>query len=413
MLITRRGFLKGAAIVAASSSFAPSFLARTAYAAGGAGNGNQLVVIQLSGGNDGINTVIPYGTPQYAQSRPTLAVPADQILKIDANVGLHPNLASLKALYDQKAVAVVQGVGYPNPNRSHFHAMQIWQTAAPDASLSTGWLGRYDEANLQGQRLGALNFGELLPRSFWTEHTVVPSIGSLSNYQFLTDPKAPDDKQAQIDAINKIFNDPAGRDAPDYFRTAAVDAFQTAADLKSAVAGAKSGAQYPQTPFGRQLQLVGQIIGSKLGARIYYVSLGSFDTHSGEKRTHDNLMKTLDDGLGAFVKDLQAQGSFDKTAIMTFSEFGRRVRENGSGGTDHGTAEPMFVVGGGLQGGLYGSYPSMSDLDVGDLKFTTDFRGVYASIVGDWLGADPTPVVGGSFPKLPIFGGGQAAQKAA
>ncbi|HLG70676.1 MAG TPA: DUF1501 domain-containing protein [Chloroflexota bacterium] len=403
MLITRRTFLKGAAIVAASTSFAPSFLARTAYTALAAGN-NALVVIQLSGGNDGINTVIPYGTPQYAQSRPTLAIGQDQVLPLDANVGLHPNLKALKDLFDQKMLAVVQGVGYPNPNRSHFSSMDIWQTGSPDHQFSTGWLGRYDEANLQGQKLGALNFGAQLPRTFWTDHTVVPSIGSLSNYQYLTDPKAPDDTQAQIDAINKIFNNPVGRDGADFFRQSAIDAFQTAAELKAAVAGTKSTAQYPATAFGRQLQLVGQLIGSKLGSRIYYVSTGGFDTHANEKTTHDRLMQQLNDGIDAFVKDLQAQGTFGNTAVMTFSEFGRRVKENGSGGTDHGTAEPMFLIGGGLQGGLYGSYPSMSDLDVGDLKFTTDFRSVYGTIVGDWLGADPGPVVGGSFPKLPIFG---------
>jgi uncharacterized protein (DUF1501 family) len=412
MLMTRRTFLKGAAIVAASGSFAPSFLTRTAYTALAAG-ANQLVVIQLSGGNDGINTVIPYSTPQYADARPSLAFPQDQVLAIDGNIGLHPNLKAIKGLYDQKAVAIVQGVGYPNPNRSHFQSMDIWQTSSPDGKQTTGWLGRYDETNLAGQRLGALNFGSQLPRAFWTEHTVVPSVGSLNNYQFLTDPKAPDDKQAQVDAINKIFNTPVGRDAPDFFRQAATEAFQTAADLKAAVAGSKSTSQYPDTPFGKQLQLIGQLIGSKLGTRIYYTSLGGFDTHSGEKGTHDRLMKTLDDAIGAFVGDLQAQGTFGNTAIMTFSEFGRRVRENGSGGTDHGTAEPMFLIGGGLQGALYGSYPSMSDLDVGDLKFTTDFRSVYSSVVSDWLGADPASVVGGAFPKVPIFGNALAVRKVA
>jgi uncharacterized protein (DUF1501 family) len=412
MLITRRNFLKGAAIVAASTSFAPSFLTRTAYTALAAGN-NQLVVVQLSGGNDGINTVIPYGTPQYAQSRPTLAVPSDQILAVDGNIGLHPNLKALKGLFDQKALAVVQGVGYPNPNRSHFSSMDIWQTASPDKSQGTGWLGRYEDANLQGQKLGALNFGTQLPRTLWTEHTLVPSIGSLANYQFLTDPKAPDDKQAQVDAINKIFNNPVGRDAPDFFRQAAINAFQTATELKSAVAGTKSTAQYPNTPLGNQLKLIGQLIGSKLGTRIYYVSMGGFDTHSGEKNTHDRLMQQLNDGLDAFTKDLQAQGAFGNTLTMTFSEFGRRVKENGSAGTDHGTAEPMFLIGGGLQGGLYGGYPSMSDLDVGDLKFTTDFRSVYGTVVSDWLGADPGPVIGGAFPKLPVFGAALNAEKAA
>ncbi len=402
MLITRRRFIKGAAIVAASSSFAPSFLARTAYKALAAGN-NQLVVIQLSGGNDGINTVVPYATQQYAESRPTLGIAKDQVLAIDGSVGLHPNLKALKALYDQKNLAIVQGVGYPNPNRSHFQSMQIWQTASPDNAMQTGWLGRYDEANLQGQRLGALNFGEQLPRTFWTEHTVVPSISSLNNYQFLTDPKAPDDKQAQIDAINRIFSNPIGRDAPDFFRQAATDAFQTATELKSAVAGTKSTAQYPTTPLGRQLQLVGQLIGSKLGTRIYYVSMGGFDTHSGEKNTHDRLMQQLNDAVDAFTKDLQAQGAFGNTLLMTFSEFGRRVKENGSAGTDHGTAEPMFLLGGGVQGGLYGSYPDMGDLDSGDLKFTTDFRSVYGTVVADWLGADPGPVIGGAFPKLGLF----------
>ena len=402
MLITRRSFIKGAAIVAASSSFAPSFLARTAYKALAAGN-NQLVVIQLSGGNDGINTVVPYATQQYAESRPTLGIAKDQVLAIDGSVGLHPNLKALKALYDQKNLAIVQGVGYPNPNRSHFQSMQIWQTASPDNAMQTCWLGRYDEANLQGQRLGALNFGEQLPRTFWTEHTVVPSIGSLNNYQFLTDPKAPDDKQAQIDAINRIFSNPIGRDAADFFRQAATDAFQTATELKSAVAGTKSTAQYPTTPLGRQLQLVGQLIGSNLGTRIYYVSMGGFDTHSGEKNTHDRLMQQLNDAVDAFTKDLQAQGAFGNTLLMTFSEFGRRVKENGSAGTDHGTAEPMFLLGGGVQGGLYGSYPDMGDLDSGDLKFTTDFRSVYGTVVADWLGADPGPVIGGAFPKLGLF----------
>jgi uncharacterized protein (DUF1501 family) len=403
MLITRRNFLKGAAIVAASSSFAPAFLARTAYTALAAG-ANQLVVVQLSGGNDGLNTVIPYGSQQYSQLRPTLAVPQDQVLQLDGNVGLHPNLKALKGLYDQGWLAVVQGVGYPNPNRSHFQSMQIWHTSSQDNALQTGWLGRYDEANLQGQKLGALNFGSQLPRSFWTEHTVVPSIGSLANYQFLTDPKAPDDKQAQVDAINKIFSSTAGRDGPDFFRTAAIDAFQTAAELRTAVAGSKSTGQYPQTAFGNQLKLVGQLLGSSLGARIYYVSTGGFDTHSNEKNTHDRLMGQLNDGLDALVKDLQAQGNWGNTAIMTFSEFGRRVQENGSGGTDHGTAEPMFVMGGGIKGGLYGSYPSMNDLDQGDLKFTTDFRSVYTTMVADWLGGDAVNATGGTFAHIPLLG---------
>jgi len=169
------------------------------------------------------------------------------------------------------------------------------------------------------------------------------------------------------------------------------------------VAGTKSTAQYPTTPLGRQLQLVGQLIGSKLGTRIYYVSMGGFDTHSGEKNTHDRLMQQLNDAVDAFTKDLQAQGAFGNTLLMTFSEFGRRVKENGSAGTDHGTAEPMFLLGGGVQGGLYGSYPDMGDLDSGDLKFTTDFRSVYGTVVADWLGADPGPVIGGAFPKLGLF----------
>lgn len=401
MPVSRRTFLKSAAMVAAASQFAPAFLARTAYAAP-AGQ-SRLVVIQLSGGNDGLNTVVPFGSPQYAQLRPTLGLPRDQILALDDQVGLHPNLTAVKALYDQKLVAVVQGVGYPNPSRSHFQAMQIWQTASPDNSLSTGWLGRYDETSLRGQKLGALNFGEQLPRSFWTEHTVVPSIGNLNNYQYLTDPRAPDDRQAQLDAIQRIFSSPIGHDGADYYRASALDAFQTATDLRGAVAGSRSQGAFPGTPFGRQLQLISQLAGSGLGTRVYYLSLGGFDTHANEKGTHDRLMKTLDEGLDAFTKDLQAQGLFGSTTIMTFSEFGRRAQENGSGGTDHGTAEPLLVIGGGVKGGLYGSYPSLADLDAGDLKFSTDFRAVYGTVVQDWLQADPAPIVGGAFPKLPLF----------
>lgn len=418
MGITRRDLVKNGVAIAALGLVAPRFLAKTAYGIGlpgiihdsspgspqaAAGNANLkkniLLVIQLSGGNDGLGTVIPYPDRTYFAARPTLAPKPDEILKITDTVGLHPSLKGLQGLYNYGHVAIMQGVGYPNPNRSHFRSMQIWQTARPDVNEPTGWLGRYLEANDddEANTLRAMNVGALLPRTLYTESTLVPSITNLETYQFRTDTKYANDTSAQIDAIHHLCDHSQHGAFEEYIRAAAIDAFSSSEMLKKAVGKYQSSVQYGNNAFAEGLKMVAQVIAADLGTRIFYVSLGGFDTHSNQARTHGDLLQMLDEGITTFYNDLERMGKADQVAIMTFSEFGRRVAENGSMGTDHGTALPLFVLGGNIKGGVYGNNPDLTNLDQGDLRMQTDFRSVYASVIKNWLGADPTKVLEGNW----------------
>lgn len=409
--MTRRDFMKAGVFFLSLTLTAPHFITRTADAAaqtpsiGGATSSNrQLVVIQFSGGNDGINTLAPYGDPIYYQSRPTLAIPKNEILSIDNYVGLHPSLAKMRQYFDSKHTAIIQGVGYPNPDRSHFRSMEIWQTAEPAKIITSGWLGRALD-NLNADAWGplpAVDLGDELAKALWTERTLVPVVASLDQYMFKTDMHYLADRQAQLTAFNEAYHTMG--DSNTYMgllQKVGRDAMASSAALQSIGSSYKSTVEYPaNNSFAQGLKLIAQLIKADLGTRIYYIPVGGFDTHAQQKNTHAGLLKIIDAAIDAFMHDLDSAGKLDNTLIMTFSEFGRRLKENGSNGTDHGTAAPMFVMGGAVKGGLYSKYPSLQDLDSGDLKFNIDFRSVYASILKDWLGADPTAVLGNAYDDL-------------
>lgn len=422
MSVTRRDFMKNGLVIAALGLVAPSFLVKSAYSLkegsfkaltvdpGGSGSGaaslkkNILVVVQLSGGNDGLGTVIPYTDASYFKARPTLAPKPEEILKVTNTVGFHPSLKGFKSLYDNGHMAVMQGVGYPNPNRSHFRSMEIWQTGRPDVNEPTGWLGRYMEADDddEANTLRAINIGNLLPRTFYTETTLVPSITNLEDYQFRNDGRYMGDPAAQIDAIHHLCEHTSHGPFEEYVSHAAVDAFASSSALKSAVGKYQSSVQYGNNAFAEGMKLIAQVIAADLGTRIFYISLGGFDTHSNQARNHGTLLAMLDEGISSFYSDLDKMGKAGEVALMTFSEFGRRVQENGSAGTDHGTALPMFVIGGNIKGGVYGSNPDLTNLDSGDLRMQTDFRSVYSSVVRNWLGANPTQIIGSGFQDIPF-----------
>ena len=362
-----------------------------------------LVVLQLSGGDDGLNMLVPYGDGLYYDLRPQLGIPADQVLRLSDQLGLHPSLKAFKGFYDQGKLAFVQGVGYENPSRSHFRSMDIWHTARTDASGDQGWLGAFMKQvyRVNESPFQCVNLGLSVPKALLTEAAPTAALQDSGTFHFLADRKLPNARDPLLKTFGQMYARPAKK----------LPALQLVADTweattrgVDALGGAaekyQPAAQYPNHPFGKALQQVAQMLAASLGTRIFYVSLGGFDTHANEKADHARLLTLLSDGLAAFNKDLEAQGRTDEVLVLAFSEFGRRVRENGSGGSDHGAAGPMFAFGNGVRGGLYGDHPSLSNLDDGDLRFTVDFRQVYATILEDWLGASSKSVLGGSYDRL-------------
>src|SRR4051794_28034851 len=421
MALSRREFLKNGIQVAALGLVAPSFLVKAAYAlsdpapaaasraddGGGAAPDpsakNILVVMQLSGGNDGLGTVIPYADPTYYRVRPNLGVPREQVLPLTDRMGLHPALKNLRALYADGHVAVLESVGYPNPNRSHFRAMEIWQTARPDVNEPTGWLGRMlagDDCEDAQCQLGGLNIGPALPRTLFTETTVVPSLTNVNSYQFRTDGRFARDASAQIDAIHDICRQPQPSGIEEYVRQAALDALDSSDLLQQIVGPTDRQVTYPDNALAEGLKLIAKVVAADVGARVFYISQGGFDTHAQQARTHTQLLTDLDEAITTFYRVLDASGHAGRVLLMTFSEFGRRVAENASQGTDHGTALPMFLVGGQVQGGFYGVPPDLTNLVDGDLAHQMDFRSVYSSILRSWMNVDPSKVIEGSFPLL-------------
>lgn len=412
MPLTRRSLLGRGALLVASGFLAPSFISRTAMALdaqqGSASSNLILVVLQLSGGNDGLNTVIPFADPQYSKLRPTLGFPANEVLHLNDSVGLNPNLSKLKALYDQGKVAVIQGVGYPNPNRSHFRSMDIWHSAHPESFERSGWLGRYVSACqcAQDNALPAISVGDQLNTLFWTDTTLVPAVASIGAFSFLTDTRYKNDRTFQMQTLQNIYSQAGNWSSYEgLIRRGTLEALAGSDELQKVAATYQTPVQYPQNNgLANQLKLVAQVINGKLGTRLFSVSMGGYDTHANQKTTQDKNLGQLGDALDAFMQDLANIGQQDNVVIMTFSEFGRRAKQNGSEGTDHGTAEPMFVIGNKVKGGLYGSYPSLGDLDSnGDLKFSSDFRSVYAGMLQDVVGTDPTAVLGGTFPPIDVL----------
>lgn len=403
MPFTRRDFLRRGSLFVGMSVTAPTFLTTTARALAessacttAAGDDRILVVVQLGGGNDGLRSMIPFDDPTYYRVRPTLSIPEADALPIADGLGFNPALTTFKDLFDAGQLAVLQGIGYPNPNRSHFRSTDIWTSGRPDTLEATGWLGRYLDAQCAGEdrKLHAVDIGTSVSPLFWTGQNVVPAISSLETFDLEADVRFPDDQPNQIETLRLLNTGSSGGGYEDYIRRVALDALDTSTDLQRIADSYRSTVDYPETEFAESLRTIAKIVQGDLGARVFHLTIGGFDTHANELATHDALLQTVGDGLAAFLRDLEGIGKIDQTMVMTFSEFGRRVAENASGGSDHGAAAPLWLLGGGVESGVIGAHPSLDDLDEGDLRFGIDFRAVYGTILEDWLGVDSTSIIG-------------------
>lgn len=425
-LRTRREFLTGTLLGAGAAVTAPAFLQQTMAVlhAAEADKATQpvtgrdapvLIVLQLAGGNDGLNTIVPYGDDAYYKSRPRLAVAKKGILPLNGYAGFAPQLPFLKSFYDEGRAAILQGVGYPNPNRSHFRSTEIWECATDADRISkTGWLGRYFDNQCAGAALPDPTVGVAVsrqqPQAFFAERNSGISLSSPQAYRWANDrdPAAlslfadlnsPDNATMSGSSIGTpgVKSQPTAESSLDFLERTALDARVSSDRITKIAATGRSGGEYPQSQLGQSLSLVSRMIAGGLTARVYYVSHGGFDTHNNQSGTHQRLLGELDGALKAFFADLKTQGLADRVCLMTFSEFGRRAAENASGGTDHGTAAPLLVMGAGVKPGLYGKHPSLTDLDNGDLKFTTDFRSVYATVLNRWMKAPADKILGREF----------------
>ncbi|HXX41716.1 MAG TPA: DUF1501 domain-containing protein [Chthoniobacterales bacterium] len=435
-LQTRRKFLRTSMLGAAATWTLPVFLEKTFFTLDAMAadsltqavtgkDGTVLVVLQMAGGNDGLNMVVPYADDAYHVARPRLRFAPENILRIDNYIGLNPKLTGLKSLFDDGHLAVVQGVGYPNPNRSHFRSTEIWQTASDaDRNLSDGWLGRYFDNCCSGaDPTVGVAIGDETPQAFAAKNPTGVTFSRPEQFRF----RSSEPNNGRMSAEEFFFrqlNENGGTEETavsanggasigaiagktksdlstlDFLQRTALDA-QLSSDKILAIARKyKSSIVYPPGQLSASLNIIAQMIAGGLSTRVYYASQGGFDTHAGQINSHERLMTEFNDAIAAFISDLKQQGNFNRVLLMTFSEFGRRVQENANGGTDHGAAAPMFVVGGAVKPGLFGKYPSLIDLDHGDLKFNTDFRSVYGTVLDQWLKAPSQAVLGRKFPAL-------------
>jgi uncharacterized protein (DUF1501 family) len=425
-MATRRQFIRNGLGFVSLGMMMPGVLLRASEAVAQTGStpavagarGKILVVIEMAGGNDGLNTVIPYALPEYSAARPNIGIAKEQVLQIGktggVELGLHPGLKNLHAAFDTGQVAVVTGVGYPNPNRSHFSSMDVWQLGDTDYKTQReGWLARYFDADghLKNASLPGIALGDELPLAMSGSNSEAAVIGNGGDYGFGAN--APD-KNLQMAAFNAMYEPQknaasgigtAAKSSEEFIRNVGNDVYSSTEAIRLALksyddrAGEKAG--YPNgNPLATRLQTIAKLIAGGLETRVYYAGIGGFDTHAGQVKAHGNVMTGVGDAMAAFLKDMELQGRAKDVIVMTFSEFGRRVKENGSQGTDHGAASVLFVAGGGVKGGVYGQYPSLSELDSGDLKMTTDFRSVYSAILDKWLGVPSSKVLGGNFAPL-------------
>lgn len=412
--LSRRAMIKDGLLAVSAGMILPSVFARAVRAAHNAAqDGNTwaqaaqqrtLIVVQMAGGNDGLNTIVPYTDGAYYQARPTLAVKPADVIPLNDRLGMHPALAAFKPLWQAGKLAVVEGVGYPNANLSHFVAMDIWQTLDLNGQGASGWLGKYVSGlvDQDGHPFQSLAVGSSLPTALRALNADVPVVADPKSYRLLPDPAAPKQTSAadaRVRTLLKLYNTyPRSAPYAALLDATAQTAVQGSQSLDNAAAQYTPAVQYPNTNFARGLQVLAEVIAQGLGLRVGYVTIGGFDTHAGQAKTHETLMTDLSEGLAAFYADLQAHNAADNVVVMTWSEFGRRVHENGNAGTDHGTAAPLFVLGSAVQGGVFGEPPDLNRLDnAGNLNFTVDFRSVYATVLDRWLGAPAGAVLGGSY----------------
>ena len=374
------------------------------------GQDRALVIVQLSGGNDYLNTVVPYGNGLYYDSRPSIAHKAESVLRLDDEVGFRPGLEPIKRLWDEGKVAIINGIGYPNPNRSHFRSMDIWHTALPEAVGTEGWLGRaIRDFDPRGENvLTGVNFGRGLPRALACRGVPVASVGNLETYGLFPDMAEESSRKLALDVFSKMYGGAEGKEAVmGFLGQTATDALKGADILRTAPARYSSNVEYGSDPIANDLKSAAQVMFADLGTRIYFTEYGSFDTHSGEMMKHNQLWRDTAEAVGDFWDDVTEHGLDDDTIVFMYSEFGRRVRDNGTG-TDHGSGGAAFVIGNSVKGGMYGEYPSLREEDLleGDLHFNNDFRCSYATILERWLGLESEPIVNGRFEQFDFIGNG-------
>jgi uncharacterized protein (DUF1501 family) len=408
MPLSRRRFLEtslaSSSLVALAAPTVPAFLARSARAATAAPEGDRvLVVVQLLGGNDGLNTVVPHRHDAYLRARRALRLPSAQVHRIDDELGLHPGMGQLAGLLEQGKLAIVQGVGYPNPDRSHFRSMEIWETARSDPKdLETGWLGRALDAHpaAPGADLPALAVAGRKPLALQAKSAEVPALETLDQFRLRVG------DAAQRDRLVDSAKAARGGDDPllGFIRRSTLAAYDSSRRLEEITSKESEGSDaYPGTALARRMKLIAQVIKAGFGTKIYYTTLDGFDTHANQLGAHAALLTDLSDALAAFHKDLASAGQADRVAVLTFSEFGRRVAENASAGTDHGAAAPVLLVGPVRRPGLVGAHPDLADLDDGDLRHHTDFRRIYAALLEQWLATPAQPLLGPGFEPLDLL----------
>ena len=423
MPVTRRQFIKRGASAVAVGMIAPGVWLRQAEArTPDPASNRRFVVIELTGGNDGFNTVVPYTDSRYYGFRPAISFKESELKDergnstiISNEFGLHPAMSHIKQLYDEGRVAIILGVGYPNPTLSHFASMDIWHTADISGLSGSGWLGRYADIALIGETgLSAASLGFGFPKSFYARQVVIPNIFDFELYRFITDPAHPDDHTNQLNTFNKAASRSFSSDTLIGAVTKTMfESVNGAEQVQAAVAGYRSSVTYPEeNPLAVGFKMVAQLLTTIPAARLFYVQMHGFDTHSGQIGSRDNqankfagdharLLRWFSEAVRLFYDDLLEHDLADQVLMMQWSEFGRRPEENASHGTDHGTAAPMFIIGNPVRGGFYGEQPSLAatELDIaGNVRFKVDFREVYATIIDKWLGADSRSVLGAGFP---------------
>jgi uncharacterized protein (DUF1501 family) len=440
---TRREFLRSTVLGASAAWTVPMFVERTfgqlhagakdlAVQAVTGKDDTILVVLQLAGGNDGLNTLVPYADDTYQKARPRLAKKAKDVIRLNDYVGLNSSMPFLGSLFKEGQLGVVQGVGYPNPNRSHFVSTSIWETADTSNRSNTGWLGRYfDNACSGSDPTIGISFNKTQPESFGAMKNPGVCLNSPELYRWIHG----GGEQAMAEEFFARLNQPesaaqdadfdddepvdgasigmagggkhggiTGEDNLAFLERVALDARVSSKQILEIAAKHKTNVQYEGTPLARNLNLVSRMIAGGMPTRVYYVSHGGFDTHNQQINSHDRLLAQLDSALKSFFTDLRQQGNDKRVVLMTFSEFGRRVAENASAGTDHGKASCLFVAGPAVKGGLHGKHPSLTQLEAGDIVHTVDFRSVYGSLLGKWLRApDIRPILGSNYPGLDLI----------
>jgi uncharacterized protein (DUF1501 family) len=421
MSISRRDFLLRSAGFVTVSAMVPRWAVAGARnfeeSLGSAYPGRTLVVLELMGGNDGLNTVVPYTDNAYSQVRSRIGIPAGSILQLDSKLGLNgmtvnggtkPAMSGLKALWDANRVALVEGIGYPNSSLSHFTSRDIWHTADPTLAQRNGWLGRFLDGYVgnNANPLVCAAVSNALPRTLLASKVSVPSFVSIATYSYSTDGAYPGDKSNQVNTfVTEGADQYEIENTLEQVSVLSGLAISSSTTLQTVGNGYVAGGQYPSGSLGSGMQLIAQIVNAGVGAQILYITFGGFDNHADEDNAgangHNGLLQTVSDSIKALFDDLDAHNKSHNVLLMTWSEFGRRVQDNASRGTDHGTSAPQFVVGNAVKPGIYGTAPSLTQLDSnGNLLIQNDFRSYYGTVLSDWLGADSAAILGQAWPNV-------------